>query len=102
MSQSTFPRRFGQVIRLRKGCVDEYKACHAKAWPEVLRQIKDSKIEDCKFIKERKPKNYGINPFQDAPPLPVPRLGHVQFTDVAYDMDSAYANFVWLWRFHMV
>lgn len=44
------PRRFGQVIRLKKDCVEEYKACHAKAWPEVLEQIKDSNIEDCKCL----------------------------------------------------
>lgn len=41
-------RRFGQVIRLKKEHVEEYKACHARAWPEVLKQIKDSNIEDCK------------------------------------------------------
>ncbi|OAA75340.1 DUF718 domain protein [Akanthomyces lecanii RCEF 1005] len=46
MSEPTSSRRFGQAIRLRKDCVDQYKACHAKAWPEVLKQIKDSKIED--------------------------------------------------------
>ncbi|KAM3504208.1 hypothetical protein MY11210_008443 [Beauveria gryllotalpidicola] len=46
MSRPTPIRRFGQVIRLRKDCVEDYKACHANAWPEVLEQIKDSKIED--------------------------------------------------------
>ncbi len=51
MSQSTPVRRFGQVIRLKKDCVEQYKACHANAWPEVLKQIKDSRIEDCKFYK---------------------------------------------------
>lgn len=43
-------RRFGQIIRLRKERAEEYKACHAKAWPEVLKQIKECKIEDCKCI----------------------------------------------------
>lgn len=42
-------KRFGQVIRLRKECVEEYKALHAKAWPEVLKQIKDCNIADCKL-----------------------------------------------------
>lgn len=42
-------RRFAQVVKLKKECVDEYKACHAKVWPEVAKQIKDCGIEDCKF-----------------------------------------------------
>ncbi|KAM0461069.1 hypothetical protein ACHAPV_000901 [Trichoderma viride] len=39
-------RWFGQVVKLKKDRVDEYKACHAKVWPEVLKQIKDCGIED--------------------------------------------------------
>ncbi|KAG6019580.1 hypothetical protein E4U19_007024 [Claviceps sp. Clav32 group G5] len=39
-------RRFGQVIKLKKGCVDEYKKCHANIWPEVAKQIKDCGIVD--------------------------------------------------------
>ncbi|OAR04797.1 hypothetical protein LLEC1_03249, partial [Akanthomyces lecanii] len=46
MSRPVSTRRFGQVIRLKPDCVGQYKACHAKAWPEVLKQIKDSNIED--------------------------------------------------------
>lgn len=46
-------RRFGQIIRLKKDHVNEYKTCHAKAWPEVLKQIKDCKIEDCKLHHKR-------------------------------------------------
>lgn len=41
-------KRVAQVVRLRKECVEEYKACHAKVWPEVLKQIKDCNMEDCK------------------------------------------------------
>ncbi|KJZ75970.1 hypothetical protein HIM_04794 [Hirsutella minnesotensis 3608] len=41
-------RRFGQVIRLKPECVDEYKACHVKIWPEVAQQIKTCNIEDLK------------------------------------------------------
>lgn len=29
--------------------MEEYKSCHAKVWPEVLKQIKDCNIEDCRF-----------------------------------------------------
>ncbi|KAG5973914.1 hypothetical protein E4U55_000188 [Claviceps digitariae] len=39
-------RRFAQVIKLKKECVDEYKACHANIWPEVAKQIKDCGIVD--------------------------------------------------------
>ncbi|KAG5962627.1 hypothetical protein E4U56_003279 [Claviceps arundinis] len=39
-------RRFGQVIKLKKGCVEEYKKCHANIWPEVAKQIKDCGIVD--------------------------------------------------------
>ncbi|KFA73780.1 hypothetical protein S40288_03139 [Stachybotrys chartarum IBT 40288] len=39
-------RRIGQIVRLKPECVEEYKACHAKVWPEVLKQIKDCSIED--------------------------------------------------------
>lgn len=39
-------RRFAHVVRLKRGCVDEYKACHANIWPEVARQIKDCGIVD--------------------------------------------------------
>lgn len=43
-------RRFAQVVKLKKECVDEYKACHAAVWPEVAKQIKDCGIEDCKWV----------------------------------------------------
>ncbi|KAH7316540.1 rhamnose mutarotase [Stachybotrys elegans] len=39
-------RRIGQIVKLRPECVEEYKACHAKVWPEVLKQIKECSIED--------------------------------------------------------
>jgi L-rhamnose mutarotase len=34
-------------VRLRPEYVDEYKECHAKVWPEVLKQIKECNICDC-------------------------------------------------------
>jgi len=39
-------RRVAQIVKLKPGCVEKYKECHAKVWPEVLKQIKDSNIED--------------------------------------------------------
>ncbi|KAF1935438.1 rhamnose mutarotase [Clathrospora elynae] len=44
--ESQGPRRIGQWLYLREECIDEYKRCHAKVWPEVLEQIKDSNIRD--------------------------------------------------------
>lgn len=42
-------KRVAQIVKLKKDRVEEYKACHAKVWPEVLKQIKECNIEDCKF-----------------------------------------------------
>jgi len=39
-------RRVAQIVKLKPEYVEEYKKCHAKVWPEVLKQIKDSNIED--------------------------------------------------------
>lgn len=39
-------RRFGQIIKLKPECVKQYKEVHAAVWPEVLKQIKASNIED--------------------------------------------------------
>lgn len=47
--QKVAGRRIAQVIRLKKDCVEEYKACHARVWPEVLKQIKDCNMEDCEY-----------------------------------------------------
>lgn len=41
-------KKIGQVVKLRPECVAEYKACHAKVWPEVLKQIRECGIRDCK------------------------------------------------------
>jgi len=41
-------RRIAQIVKLKPEFVDKYKEYHAKVWPEVLKQIKDSNIEDCK------------------------------------------------------
>ncbi len=48
-SRSRYPgRRFGQIVRLKPECVAQYKEVHAAVWPEVLKQIKDCNIQDCK------------------------------------------------------
>jgi L-rhamnose mutarotase len=41
-------RRIAQIVKLKPEFVEKYKECHARVWPEVLKQIKDSNIEDCK------------------------------------------------------
>lgn len=40
-------RRVAQIVRLKPEHGPEYKECHAKVWPDVLKQIKDCNIEDC-------------------------------------------------------
>ncbi|CAG9940807.1 unnamed protein product [Clonostachys rosea] len=45
--QGVYPgRRLAQIVRLKPEYVAEYKECHSKVWPEVLKQIKDCNIED--------------------------------------------------------
>jgi len=39
-------RRIAQIVKLKPEFVEKYKECHARVWPEVLKQIKDSNIED--------------------------------------------------------
>jgi hypothetical protein len=41
-------RRFASIVKVRPECVEEYKAAHVNVWPEVLKQIKDCGIEECK------------------------------------------------------
>lgn len=42
-------RRFAQIVKLKPECEEQYRACHAQVWPEVLKQIKDCNIEDCEL-----------------------------------------------------
>ncbi len=42
-------QRLGTIIRLKPGCVEDYKRYHAAVWPEVL-----SKISECNI------RNYSI------------------------------------------
>src|SRR5690349_20351180 len=32
-------RRFGQIIKVKPDCIEEYERIHAKGWPEVLTTI---------------------------------------------------------------
>lgn len=42
-------RRMAQTVRLKPSSIEEYKICHAAVWPEVLLQIQDCGIRDCKY-----------------------------------------------------
>lgn len=42
-------RRFAQIVKLKPEFQEEYKQAHAKVWPDVLKQIKECNIVDCKF-----------------------------------------------------
>ncbi|ESZ91793.1 DUF718 domain protein [Sclerotinia borealis F-4128] len=39
-------KRIAQIVKLKPDCVEKYKDCHARVWPEVLKQIKECCIED--------------------------------------------------------
>jgi L-rhamnose mutarotase len=38
--------RHGQVIRLRPGKLEEYRAYHERVWPEVLKTIRDCNMRN--------------------------------------------------------
>ena len=42
-------RRFTQIVKLKPEFVSQYKEAHAAVWPQVLKQIKDCNIQDCRF-----------------------------------------------------
>jgi L-rhamnose mutarotase len=37
-------RRFGQRLGIRSECIDEYRRCHAKIWPEIEQAIRAAGI----------------------------------------------------------
>ncbi len=39
-------KRYGQIIRVRPERIEEYKAYHARVWPEVLQTIRDCRIRN--------------------------------------------------------
>lgn len=44
-------RRIAQIVHLKSSAVEAYKECHANVWPEVLQQIKDCNIRDCRSTR---------------------------------------------------
>lgn len=49
------PKRFQQIVKLRPEHYEAYKACHAKVWPEVLEQIRQCHMEDCRCPSTHNP-----------------------------------------------
>lgn len=45
-------RRIAQIVKLKPEYVEKYKEVHARVWPEVLKQIRDCRIEDCELNSE--------------------------------------------------
>ena len=45
-SASSQSKRIGQIIRLKRSALADYKALHASAWPSVLAAISRSNITD--------------------------------------------------------
>jgi L-rhamnose mutarotase len=39
-------RRFGQVLGIRRECIDEYKREHARIWPEIACAIREAGIRN--------------------------------------------------------
>ena len=39
-------KRFGSVLKIRPGCLEEYKRLHAAVWPSVLKKIKECNIRN--------------------------------------------------------
>ena len=39
-------KRYGMVIKVRPGKLDEYKRLHAAVWPDVLKMIRDCNIRN--------------------------------------------------------
>jgi hypothetical protein len=46
-------RRVAQIIHLRPEALAAYKECHANVWPEVLQQIHDCNMRNCKSTTNR-------------------------------------------------
>lgn len=49
-SSAPTEKRVGQIIKLKPEFVEQYKECHAKVWPAVLKQILDCNIKDCGLL----------------------------------------------------
>jgi len=42
-------RRIAQIIKLKPEFVNKYKDVHRAVWPEVLKEIQDCNIQDCRW-----------------------------------------------------
>lgn len=48
-------KRYGSIIGLRAGKIDEYKKLHAAVWPDVLEQIRNSNIRNYSIFLRQLP-----------------------------------------------
>ncbi|MFA6470995.1 MAG: L-rhamnose mutarotase [Candidatus Latescibacterota bacterium] len=39
-------KRFGSVLKIKPGCLEEYKRLHAAVWPSVLKKIEECNIRN--------------------------------------------------------
>lgn len=46
-------RRFGQIINLKPGCVEEYERYHSAVWPEVLSTIQSCNIRNYSIFRHK-------------------------------------------------
>ncbi|KAH6894099.1 rhamnose mutarotase [Thelonectria olida] len=47
-------RRFAQIVRLKPEHLEEYRECHARVWPDVLKQIRECNIADYSIFYDDK------------------------------------------------
>ena len=51
--QEKKPKRFGQILRLKPECREEYIRYHANIWPEIVEVIRDGNIRNYSvFLKD--------------------------------------------------
>ena len=53
-------KRFGMVIGVTEGTLDEYRQLHKAVWPDVLKNISDNNIQNFSIYAQKMPdgKNY--------------------------------------------
>lgn len=83
-------KRVAQIVRLKPEHIEEYKACHAKVWPEVLKQIKDCNIEDC--VCARDPTQGGLS--MDMADSPADSIFHDDKTGILF-ASFKYVGYDW-------
>ncbi len=46
-------KRYGQLLRIKRDRIEEYKQHHARVWPEILRMIRECSIRNYSiFLKD--------------------------------------------------